>query len=484
MKNQTLSFTVLAAVAAGTMEGFAQSPQSPDASKPNILFIITDQQSYDMMSCMGNKFLHTPHMDRLTQTGIRFEKVYCANPVSAPSRFTMFTGRHCSDIGTRGNRLKDYHAVKHTIADILKESALGNLFLKAGYQNYYAGKTHFYGGKTAKEYGFTPNVSDGYNQPAEYAEKLFPELAAQTDRAPFLFVTSFINPHDICYIAGMDSRYPDKYTPEQREATAYWLARKQADANAYNQQIPPLASNFQPIEGERPFMVNTSYARQWTPEQWGLYQWMYCRLTENVDALIGRVLTAMERAGLDKNTIIVFTSDHGDMNSAHGMIHKSVAFDECQRVPLVFTGPGVKKGIDTSTLICSGTDMVPTLCDLAGVDYPQDKLPGISLKAHITGHGKKSNRKTIITEGTVFYQITDGRHKFTIYEDTENTELLTDLVKDKGERTNFINHPSYAGIKSQLKEQLMADLEKRGRLPLGRNKIDTPVKQPKTTVSP
>lgn len=127
MKNQTLSFTVLAAVAAGTMEGFAQSPQSPDASKPNILFIITDQQSYDMMSCMGNKFIHTPHMDRLAKTGIRFDRVYCANPVSAPSRFTMFTGRHCSDIGTRGNRLKDYHAVKHTIADILKESPLSSI---------------------------------------------------------------------------------------------------------------------------------------------------------------------------------------------------------------------------------------------------------------------------------------------------------------------------------------------------------------------
>lgn len=443
----------------------ACSSRSKADERPNVLFIMTDQQSYNMMSCTGNKWLNTPNMDKISEMGYRFDKNYSVNPVCMPARFSFQTGQYASEVGVKENT-SAYD--KEKVAEIVSESGVGNLFRKAGYETLYSGKLHLYGTRNMKEYGYTLHGEDPYDGPAEYAEKAFSEMAASGSEKPFFMFLSFMNPHDICYKAGFDSRFPDELEEDKARETIRLLdVQKSMGKREYQSQVPPRPDNLQPIERESSDMVSMSNRwRDWEEWQWDLYNWMYHRLTESVDAQIGRVLDALEESGLRENTIIVFTSDHGDMNGAHGMILKNVMFEECQRVPFIFAGKGIKKDyVDQNTLTCNGLDLVPTLCDLAGVEYPDD-LPGVSLKPYLTGKGEKPDRKYIITESYNAYQINDGRHKYTIYELPGHPELLTDIKSNPGETINFVDDPSYAGIKRQLKQELMTNLEKRDLLPL------------------
>lgn len=455
-QSQSLAMLSLAAVPA-----FAQQ-------KPNVVFIMTDQQSYNMMSCTGNKWLKTPNMDKISKMGTRFDNTYCANPLSMPSRFSLLTGHYSSEVGEKTNA---HNFNEEKVRQILATDALGVLFKNAGYETLYSGKTHLYTDNKAAAYGFKLNDLDPYDGPSNYAEQLLMEKGKTKQNKPFFLLLSYLNPHDICYSAGIDPRYPDKLPPENVTETKRWLEfQKTLTPEQYRSQIPPKPANYKPITDEPKEMASTWARDTWTEEQWDLYRWMYCRLTESVDAQIGRVLTALEKSGMMDNTIIVFTSDHGEMGGSHGCTTKSVMFEECQRIPFIFAGKGIKSNtVDKSTLVCNGLDFIPTICDLTGVPFSK-QLPGISLKSSLTGKGKTPDRKYIITEDCNAFQIHDGRYKLTIFELPGNPETLTDIKNDPGESTNLANDPSFTKIKAGLKEKLMDNLSKRGLLPLEQNR--------------
>ncbi len=173
---------------------------------PNVVFIMTDQQSFNMMSCTGNQWLSTPNMDKIAKMGYRFNKAYCVNPVCMPSRFSLLTGHYASEVGVKENT-SAYDEAK--VEEIVSKDALGNIFRKAGYETFYSGKTHLYGTNDVSEYGFSLNGKDPYDGPANFAEKILPELADNKSNKPFFLFLSFLNPHDICYKAGADKRFPD-----------------------------------------------------------------------------------------------------------------------------------------------------------------------------------------------------------------------------------------------------------------------------------
>ncbi len=438
-------------------------------SKPNVLFIMTDQQSYNMMSCMGNKWLSTPNMDKIAAMGTRFERTYCANPVCMPSRFSLLTGHYASEVGVKENT-SAYDDAK--VQEIASKDALGVLFQKAGYQTLYSGKTHLYGSKKGAEYGFTINGTDPYDGPAIYAEKVLNEIGSGKQEKPFFLFLSFLNPHDICYKAGADKRFPGNLPEANGRETSRLLAlQKTLSPETYRKQIPPPPNNFAPISNESPETVAMSIqGREWDKAQWELYRWMYCRLTESVDTQIGRVMAALEKSGMLKNTIIVLTSDHGEMDQSHGLITKNVLFEECQRVPLVIAGKGIKVNYaDQATLVCNGLDFLPTICDLTGIAIPKG-LYGISLKPLLTGEGQKPSRTSIITEDYNGNQINDGRYKYSIFELPGHPEMLTDLKTNPGETINYAGDASYTEIKAGLKKQLMANLKARGLTPLPENR--------------
>ena len=190
MKSACAGAAVLPLAAA---HGAKAAPATADKGRPNILFIMTDQQHAGMMSCTGNKWLKTPALDRLAEEGTRFERAYACNPVCVPNRFSLQTGRMPSAIGMRHNNSR------LNVPPQMVANSLGPLFRKAGYEAVYGGKVHVPGDlvKGMRKDGFRFIASDARQQ---LAESFATFLKGPHDK-PFLGFVSFINPHDICYMA-------------------------------------------------------------------------------------------------------------------------------------------------------------------------------------------------------------------------------------------------------------------------------------------
>ena len=431
--------------------------QAKEYKKPNILFIMTDQQRYDMLSCVGNHYVNTPSLDRLASNGVRFERNYCANPVSMPSRFAMVTGRFAGEIGYTNNSTQP-----DTLAVLpaARKSSIGNIFRNAGYKTLYSGYAGFYCGKTnIEDYGFTQNGTDYNAGPANFAKKFFMNYNPKADE-PFFLYLSFMNPHDICYGAGFDPRFPNKLRPHQIAATQKYIElRKTLSDEEYHSQVPPVPGNTEPNGAYAEIKEIGSGSRNWTEEQWAFYRWMYCRLVEDVEQQIGRVLAALEESGLADNTIVVFTSDHGEMNQSHGLVFKSQLLEEATRTPLIISGPRVKKNIVDSINLTCGIDLVPTICDLAGIPIPEN-LSGKSLKPILTGETNKIDRDYIIIESSSGYQINDGRYKYTTFTRGNKKESLMDISIDPGEMSDKSADSAYATTKRRLQHLLMKDIKR------------------------
>jgi choline-sulfatase len=437
----------------------AATRKSP-AGKPNILFIMTDQQSATMMSCAGNKWLKTPAMDSLMNKGMRFEKAYATNPVCVPSRFSLLTGHYPSAVGMRENN-------KSQGTEPFVPLAMGHAFRAAGYETVYGGKVHL-PGKLADitACGFdllTRNERD------ELAEKCAAFLKQPHDR-PFLLVASFINPHDICYQAitahaqqgGGGKGNPAVQAMRQAEK----LPPGVSDEKFYQTLCPPLPDNFEPTEGEpkgipagladRPFMPWVR--KNWGENQWRLHRWTYCRLTELADRQIGIVLEAFRTAGLEDNTIVIFTADHGDMDASHRMEHKSWTYEQAARIPLIIQYPPLTKPglVDEQHLVSNGLDLLPTMCDLAGVNPPPG-LPGRSLKGLLggeKGEEPSSWRKDLMIETQFSYCVTDGRYKYTLFDTAGPEELLCDLQSDPGEMKNLAGRKEHSEVLQRMRAAL------------------------------
>ena len=436
--------------------------------RPNILLIMTDQQSATMMSCTGNPWLQTPAMDRLASQGMRFENAYAANPVCVPSRFSLQTGLYPSDIEMRHNGSK----VDSERLDELYPTSMGHLFRNAGYRTVYGGKVHL------PESGGSPALW-GYDYLIENErDELATECAhflqqQQGQESPFFLFVSFINPHDICYHALRDFE-PHGGRQRVEPEPLDWALKRPVDMSEkefFQNVCPPLPPNHLPTQNEtegieqllemRPFR---QWIRQnWTREDWRLHRWAYHRLTERVDRQVDTVLQALDRAGLEKNTLVVFTSDHGDRDGAHHLEHKTVFDQESIRSPLIIRYPGVTApgAVDTDHLVCNGLDLLPTLCDIADINSQADR-PGLSLYPLLRQQSPKQWRETLVLENQVGFMITNGRFKYWLDEKGDQREMLIDLGNDPGEMINLAGRKEFAGIQAELRERLLTDLNRRG----------------------
>lgn len=421
--------------------------------KPNILLIMTDQQSYNTISALKDiypgDYFNTPNIDRLVNDGIAFTNTYCTNPVSVPSRFALFTGKYGGQYGVRENRCSD--AVESEVRPMLEQNGMGNVFARGGYDTYYGGKVHlpFSGdkGKNAFQaptsYGFENYyTADERDALGIETGKLIDRLAHEKHDKPALIIASFLNPHDICLESstGLSPVVEDKGGRKQviTECVRSMRARAAAidSVDFYTNHVPDLPFNF----GRTTDFPNYKKApyKDFPEYYWKKYRWTYGQLVELVDSHIGHILDALDRnPNMKENTIVIFTSDHGEMQGAHQMVTKGVPYDECQRVPLIFAGKGVKKGRNGST-VCNGTDLLPTLCELAGIEAPQ--CDGISIAGKVLGKDKKTDTSRVIyTEGDGFISISDGRYKYSLFDGANDAEMLVDLQNDKGEMVNIID---------------------------------------------
>jgi choline-sulfatase len=465
--------TTTAAGAIGLMlSGVTSATDSPKGeNRPNILFIMTDQQHAGMMSCTSNKWLKTPAMDRLAASGVRFERAYACNPVCVPNRFSLQTGLMPSAIGMGHNG----DSGRAAVTDVMIQQSLGWLFQRAGYETVYGGKVHLPRKmKGVQNLGYRNLTGDRRQGLADACAKF---IKGKHTR-PFFLFASFINPHDICYMAINDfnrtqGEAPMGNTDSKICEAVLDRARKTGDISAFVEaNCPPLPTNHEVPEAEpecitqkflnaRPFQA---YVREkWTQNHWRLHRWAYCRLTEMVDREIGTLLDALREAGMEDNTLIVFTSDHGDMDSAHKMEHKSVLYEESVRVPFIMSYKGVipEGMVDDTHLVSNGLDLLPTLCDYAGIETPEGAR-GESLRALAQGKDIKEWRDFVVSESQIGRMLRTGRFKYCIYDSGRDREQLIDLKHDSGEMKNLAEVGDYKDVLERHRRLLRGWVERTG----------------------
>jgi arylsulfatase A-like enzyme len=428
--------------------------------RPNILFIFTDQQSARMMSCAGNRYLRTPAMDSLAAQGVRFERSYCTNPVCTPSRFSLMTGRMPAEIGLRNND----HRHIDSIPESMLQQGLGWVLRRAGYEAVYGGKVHL-PKMTPEDLGFEIISDDEREGLADACARFI----SQKRERPFFLVASFINPHDICYMAIRDFAETDhergllQSSPAEIAALEAALARPAgvSEDAFFADQCPPLPDNFE-IQEDEPEAIGRMQARspfkrkareQYDERRWRLHRWAYCRLTEQVDAQIGRVLFALRASGQAENTLVVFTSDHGEMDAAHRMEHKTAFYEEAARVPLIISWPGVTPaGVVDTHLVSNGLDLLPTFCDFGNAETPKD-IAGLSLRALAEGKPPTAWRTALPVESEMGRTIVTERYKYMLHDEGLHREQLIDLVADPGETRNAAADPEQRDRLPSLRER-------------------------------
>ncbi|MFP4056788.1 MAG: sulfatase [Candidatus Brocadiia bacterium] len=433
-------------------------------TRPNILLILTDQQSATMMGCAGNPCVRTPAMDGLAASGTRFDRAYCTNPVCVPSRFSLMTGRMPSEIGLWSNDSRHIEAVPERIL----RGGPGWLLGRAGYRCAYAGKVHL-PKMRPEQLGFEVLTADERDALAEAAA----DFVRQPRDAPFFLVASFINPHDICYMAIRDfGQSPlDRRLLEKGEGELATLDKALELPEGMSQEdflagrCPPLPPNFEPQEDEpeaiRRLLAERPFRRrareEWSPERWRMHRWAYVRLTEFVDAQIARVLDALRQADTERDTVVIFTSDHGDMDSAHRMEHKTAFYDQAARIPLVISQPGTTSpgAVDETHLVSNGLDIVPTLCDYAGVEPPAD-LAGLSLRPIAAGRPPAQWRDALPLESQLGRGIVTRPFKYLLYDEGESREQLMDLEADPHETRNAARDPDKQDVLAELRDRFRA----------------------------
>ncbi|MFL9829328.1 sulfatase-like hydrolase/transferase [Flavobacterium sp. ST-87] len=408
------------------------------ADRPNILIIMTDQQTADAMSIAGNKDLQTPAMDKLAQNGVRFTKAYCAQPLCSPSRTAIFSGKMPFETGFVGN-IPERDGLWPD--DLLM---MGKIFQNGGYKTGYVGKWHLPVPVTKKsQHGFEYIENTNF---LDYNDAATPSFCArfikENKSNPFLLVASFLNPHDICEWARDEDLKMDVLE----------------DAPPPH-QCPQLPANWEIPDNEPKILrelqktvgLRTYPSVNYTPEKWRQYRWAYNRLVEKVDAYIEMVLASLKKYDIEKNTIIIFTADHGDGNAGHSWNQKQVLYEEATKIPFIISKIGQWKPRTDDMLVCNGIDIIPTICGFTGVEKP-NYLKGIDISKKIENPGLKL-RDTLVIE-TDFADNEDllgisGRavitkdFKYIVYNKGEIKEQLFDLSKDPGEITNLAVNKSY-----------------------------------------
>ncbi|MCX6136441.1 MAG: sulfatase-like hydrolase/transferase [Ignavibacteriales bacterium] len=365
-----------------------------------------------------------------------------------PCRTSLFTGFY------------PHQTQVQTNADINKPLAgkfknMGVIFKDAGYDTGYIGKWHMaFPAKDLSSHGFEFMRSIKNNGADDGIPAGTEEFLKIKREKPFLLVTSFVNPHNICE----------------------WPRGEELPDGAVGSpppvdECPPLIENHSQMKDEpgllsvmkKSFQSNKLFpVGDFDEKKWREYRWVYYRLIEKVDALIGNVLQTLRSTGHYEDTVIVFTSDHGDMQGAHGWSQKTVFFEESTRVPLIISEPGNRIRTVNDKLVNTGVDILPTLCSIAGISLGQT-YPGINVR------DAKNTREYLVSENKMIQgEPVDGvkpepegrmvrskRFKYCNFDIGERNEILIDLEKDPGEMTNLAGKQEYQAILKQHRRYLM-----------------------------
>lgn len=439
------------------------------STRPNILMIVCDQLTCAVLQSFAGEYNGAPHIDKLAQGGVRFTRTYTHTPLCQPARAAMWTGLYPHQSGILSNGHGNGPRNKECIDPTLP--TLGKLFTQAGYHAVHFGKTHDKGALAGFEIddpagqvelpptrGYPMNQDsfcDVYTTQKSCA--FLESYGSSHGKSPYLAVVDLINPHNICQWVGENMH--------QREET---LSAEQ-DA-----QLPKLPANFTTEDfDQRPLPVRylccmhrrQAQSANWSEATYRRYIDAYQHYTSMVDAQVGQVLAALAKRDDADNTMILLTADHGDGLTSHRVATKHTAFYEnITRVPLVLSGPGLTQP-QANTSLASLADVLPTLCDVAGIEVPVTCV-GRSLLAQAKGQATKDWREFVVSQwytdrGDVISpgrMIRSDRYKYTHYLEGNGEELF-DLQNDPGETRTLHADPAYAAELQRHRAMLQSYLK-------------------------
>ncbi|MCO6455696.1 MAG: sulfatase [Pirellulaceae bacterium] len=479
-----LAFGCLAAVACGELP--AEQP-----ARPNFVFFLVDDLGWTDLACYGSSFYETPHVDRLAATGMRFTNAYAACPVCSPTRSSILTGKYPVRTGItdyinpaggnqpeKWNRPTPLLPAPYNDRLALDEVTLAEALRESGYATFFAGKWHLgpegfwpedqgfdlnrgglerggpYGGsKYFSPYG-NPRLADGppgEHLPDRLASETVKFIESSGDR-PFLAYLSFYSVH----------------TPLMaRDDLRQKYERKRAEL-----------ANEQPLwgqEGSRQVRLVQEHA-------------VYAGMVEAMDLAVGKVLAALDRLGLDDNTVVIFMSDNGGLSTSEGhptsnlplRAGKGWMYEGGVREPMIVRWPHVARPGSTCDSPVTSTDFYPTMLEMAGLPLrPRQHLDGRSFAALLRGEAHQ--------RGPIFWHyphygnqggapggaVRDGQWKLIEWYEDGRLELY-DLANDLSERTNLADkHPE---IRDRLHKMLVEWREATGAVMPKRRETEAPPK--------
>ena len=442
IQDKVKSLILIIIIAIGTV--FVANAQNDN--RPNIILIMTDQHQAEALSIAGNNDLKTPNLDKLAKSGIRFEKAYVTFPLCTPSRSSIFTGKMPHSLDVNSNKSGD-----NIINPSEKKLMLAKALKNEGYDCAYGGKWHAHEHSMVNGNGFEMIAPFG---DIGLAEKSIDYLKSKQDsEKPFFLTVSFDNPHNICEWARNEPLPYGNISSVSLEDTP------QLPKNHKQSETFPEVLKFEQNANKKVYPT-----ANYTDEDWRHYRHAYYSLVEKVDAEIGKILNAIDDLNLRKNTLIIFTSDHGDGNASHGWNQKTALIEESIKVPFIVSYKGeIQKNKVDNTLISNGLDLYPTIFDYANVEIPNG-LNGESLKPVFEGKKNTIKRDYIVVEtkfegkqayGTIGRAVVGKKYKYAVYNWGKNREQLFDLENDPYELNNLATSKKHLKTLDEYRSYLL-----------------------------
>ncbi|HET7771903.1 MAG TPA: sulfatase-like hydrolase/transferase [Chloroflexota bacterium] len=458
----------------------------------NVLWIMSDQHSSRALGCYGNQVVQTPRLDGLAAQGVTFDRAYCSYPVCVPARFTMLTGRYPHHHG----------AVSNVTPLPLRERTAAHHFSHAGYATAFLGKMHPVDGQT---HGFDYYVDFGhyYDYLGPKTEVFTRGMGANDSGSGSPWLTMYfekrgkrdVSPwfqdddpmrHESLEIGGV--------LPEEDHFESFIARETIRFLRTYRDEPLFVVASF--LKPHNPFAPPPEYAALYQPEDMVVPAWpaeslehvpeqarfrkapgagtpegeawarkflaAYYGNVTHLDACVGRLLDALEELGLAENTLVLYTTDHGEMLYEHGLRGKFNFFEPSARNPLIARWPGVTPPGTRTDALTDQADFVPSLleaCDVPAAPRTA-RLDGRSFASVLrdpAAPGKEfAFGEYALPSGKPFYMRRGERWKYVYY--TGGGEELYDPAADPGELRNLAVVPEYAEVVAAERERLLSYL--------------------------
>ena len=452
------------------MSGIALNAQNHE--RPNLVFLFADQLRSDALGYSGNSKALTPNIDKFSRQAVRFINAVSVTPVCAPYRASLFTGKYTSSTGMVINEL-NMNPNHRTIAHVLGEAGydlgyVGKVHLndqhgrdfpkgpaRFGFDGYWA--AYSFNHESYKAFYFTDDEKGAEKRvdlTGQYGPKVFTGLALDfikresAKTKPFALFLSWNPPHDPWVKSNVLPQCYKKFKDTKFELPANFKNIPDKYMDRYPQEF---------------FKGDTAWQKDFVDGE-GYQEAMRCyyAMVNSIDEQFGRVMTMLDSLGIAKNTIVVLTTDHGEMFTSQGRMYKLTFYDEAAHVPLLIRYPAFHTH-GTSDVCINTPDIAPTLLGLVGLN---DKIPrqmeGEDL-SFILRNGKGDEPPFAFLQGMGHtYQWLDGyewravrdkRYTYARYL-RDGSEFLFDRKKDPFEKNNVISGHEYISIVEKLRVEM------------------------------